>query len=64
MTVTQLPEEVHMPDDQDPNSTATETQPTEHHSTFAEGECEPETHPEEKHVGAFAEAQETPAAPS
>jgi hypothetical protein len=45
----------------DPNSSsaAAGTQSPEHRSTFAEGESHPDAHPEEEHVGAFAEVTET-----
>jgi hypothetical protein len=43
----------------DPTRNSTGTEPAPHHSTFAEGECEPEAHPEEEHIGAFAAVQET-----
>jgi hypothetical protein len=49
-----------MPNDTNATAAPIETRPAVHHSTFAEGECEPEAHPEEARVGAFAEVQETP----
>jgi hypothetical protein len=48
-----------MSNDPNRNSTAAQTEPAQHHSTFAEGECGPEAYPEEEHIGAFAEVQET-----
>jgi hypothetical protein len=29
-----------------------------HHGSFAEGEADPEEHPEDEHVGTFAEGEE------
>ena len=31
-----------------------------HHGTFAEGEADPEEHPEDEHVGTFAEGEADP----
>ena len=31
-----------------------------HKGTFAEGECDPQDHPEETHVGTFAEGESDP----
>jgi hypothetical protein len=62
MTVTQSSTEVHMQDDSNASSTPTRTEPAEpaqHQSTFAEGESHPESHPEEEHVGAFGDVEET-----
>jgi hypothetical protein len=59
MTVTQSPGEDHMRNDPNSSSAAAGTQSPEHRSTFAEGESHPDAHPEEEHVGAFAEVTET-----
>ena len=51
-----------MSNDPTRNPTAAGTEAAVHHGTFAEGESNPEAHPEEAHVGTFAEGECEPAA--
>jgi hypothetical protein len=57
MTAAELPREVRMPNNANPNPTSAPTKPPVHHSTFAEGESHPADYPEEEHVGTFAEGK-------
>ena len=46
-----------MPNNSNPHPTSAPTKPAVHHSTFAEGESHPAEHPEEEHIGTFAERE-------
>jgi hypothetical protein len=51
-----------MPNDPHPVPPPVESEPAQHHGTFAEGEADPKTYPEDEHVGTFAEGEADPEA--